>query len=111
MSRTPSQEKSLKYVQTFVKSRLDKNPEYGDVISEVDVQDLKYFISVRIRTEMLALPPTNYLRYISAQFWVFHIGRNGGIKVSMCPQSYDQFYKRRVHGMVFLSEPYIPKEK
>lgn len=98
---TPAQAKSIESLRNFMTRQLDKNPDYGDTLVTFEVTEHEYFVSVWARTDMINLPQTNALRSCAKETWQFFVGKRGGVTVSMCPQSFFQFYGKRAFGMLF----------
>ena len=97
-----SQQNAINHIEHFLNGRRSANPEYQDTVS-IDVDATSEFgtVFVTANIEMLGLPEGNLLRYVARQYWLFFVGKRGGIEVLMAPKSLDQFNGRRAFGMKF----------
>jgi len=100
---TKSQVAAIKQAQAIIASRFSsvEVAEFGKQITQVEVKDITYFISLTIQVELTNLSEGNLLRALDREYWSIHIGRNGGMTCVMCPRSMEQFHGKRAFGMKF----------
>src|SRR6188768_3802995 len=96
-----SQARAIESFRRYVAQQLDTNPERQDTLT-FDLQPTDYgVVWVKATTDMVGLPETNLLRFVSRQHWFVKVGKRGALDVKSAPSSYKQFKGQRAFGMNF----------
>ena len=100
---TKSQESAISFIRRFFESNNKlsngQTKAIPDEITKWEVTEYPKFVSLTVATDQGT--PGSLLHSLSHAYWLFFIGRNGGIVVKMCARSYEQFHGRKAFGMKF----------
>lgn len=98
MKLTPSQCQAIAQFRNHLVRNCEQSDKYGAQITNWKVEHTGRNVWVSAQIEFLGLPPGNYLRAISHEWYYGSIGKRGAITLRGYPKSYEQFKGEKAFG-------------
>jgi hypothetical protein len=89
---TNAQVKAIARFRRFMEqNQIGDRAGHAKVISEWEVKETEWLVSITAKTDIPSLGPNNLLRHVEKEFWLVFVGKNGGLTAKMYPDCFKQF--------------------